>query len=202
MPAKEQTAEDSKVSKEKTTRTSKGFEYTYLREDWGAGRLPKEVRDLDPELSSGVTTAYLHHLDVDTINSRILSKDDVHKELNRLRDYATSVSAFYDIPFNAAITQTGDTYQLRGLDKRSAANYTKEGNDTGISYLLVLGRDEKPSPKMLKALQGLLEQQKKAYPNSNNVLAHRRAPGSTSRSRNEAIDLKLQNGSISFPQED
>lgn len=199
MPTKEQTSEESKA---KTTRTSKGFEYTYLREDWGAGRLPKEVRDLDPELSSGVTTAYLHHLDVDTIDSRNLSKDDVDKELNRLKDYATSVSAFYDIPFNAAVTQTGDTYQLRGLDKRSAANYTKVGNDTGIAYLLVLGRDEQPSQKMLEALQGLLEQQKKAYPNSSKVLDQRRAPDATSRSRNEFIDLKLQNGSISFPKED
>ena len=202
MPKKEQPSEESKVPKEKATRTSKGFDYTYLRDDWGAGRLPKEVRDLDPELSSGITTAYLFHLDVDTINSRNLSKADVDKEMIRLKDYATSVLAFYDIPFNAAVTQNGDTYQLRGLDKRSAANYTKVGNDTGISYLLVLGREEKPSPKMLEALQGLLAQQKKAYPNSNEVLDQRRAPEATSRSRNEFIDLELQNGSISFPQED
>lgn len=202
MSTEDQTTEEPQVSEENTLRTSKGFEYTYLRDDWGAGRVPKEIQDLDPELSSDVTTAYLHHLEVETINSRSLSKGEIDEELTRVKDHDTSVNAFYDISFNAAVTQAGDTYQLRGLDKRSAANYTKLGNDTGIAYLLVLGWGEKPSAKMVEALQGLLEQQKKAYPNSTKVVDRRRAPGATSRGRNYFIDLKLQNGSISFPKED
>lgn len=77
-----------------------------------------------------------------------------------------------DIAYQLAVDQAGNTYGLRGMRYRSAANGDQDVNETFGAFLLVLAVDEKPSDKLIRAVRRQIETHQVIFPRSDQVVGH------------------------------
>jgi hypothetical protein len=77
-----------------------------------------------------------------------------------------------DIAYQIAIDQDANTYALRGMRYRSAANGDMETNLEWGAVLLVLAIGEQPSPKMIKATNKRLAIYRELMDNYEKVVGH------------------------------
>lgn len=176
------------------TKTDGGFTYTYLREDWDDRGVGEKVHPF----TTVVKGAYIHHPAAGNV---ILANESVEQTMARLRSYRrqhTEDQGWHDIGYQVAFDQRGFSYQLRGADMESGANGGAESNDEATSFLLLLGEGEKPSPEMIKAVNGFLAQQKDVFPESKFIRGHRESPDAKTSCPGPIVMAEIQNGTFSF----
>lgn len=77
-----------------------------------------------------------------------------------------------DIAYNVAFDQDGNTYDLRGLDTRSGANGDTKTNRQYVAFLLLIGPGEKPSAKMIAAVQDWVHSVRVRFPRATAIKGH------------------------------
>lgn len=77
-----------------------------------------------------------------------------------------------DIAYQEAIDQDGNTYVLRGLWNQSGANGDRDLNERYGSLLLVLAPGERPTRKMIDAVNRRIARHREAFPRSTQVVGH------------------------------
>lgn len=176
------------------TKTEGGFTYTYLREDWDDRGVGEEVHPF----TTTVKGVYLHHPAAGDVT---LGNESVEQTMARLRGYRrqhVEDQGWFDIGYQVAFDQRGYSYQLRGADMESGANGGSDSNNEATAFLLLLGENEKPSAKMIKAVNGFLAQQKDVFPESEYIRGHRESPDAKTSCPGPNVMHDIQNGSFSF----
>lgn len=177
-----------------TTKTDGGFTYTYLREDWDTQGVGEKVHPFE----TTVKGAYLHHPAAGNVT---LGDESVEQTMARLRGYRSQHvdgQGWFDFGYQVAFDQRGFSYQGRGADMESGANGGPDSNDEATAYLLLVGENEKPSPEMIRAVNGFLAQQKDVFPESEFIRGHRQSPDAKTSCPGEIVMNEIQNGSFSF----
>src|SRR5699024_10148034 len=68
--------------------------------------------------------------------------------------YRSHVSGEYtDIAYNLAVDQSGNVWELRGVDRQSGANGGTVSNRRGQSILVLIGNNEAPSSAALAGIE-------------------------------------------------
>lgn len=177
-----------------STKTDGGFTYTYLREDWDTQGVGDKVHIFE----TTVKGAYLHH---PAAGNAILGDESVEQTMERLRRYRrhhVEGQGWFDIAYQVAFDQRGYSYQLRGADMESGANGGSDSNNEATAYLLLVGENEKPSAKMISAVNGFLAQQKDVFPASEFIGGHQDSPEASTDCPGPIVMDLLQNGTFSF----
>ena len=177
-----------------TTKTDGGFRYTYLREDWDTEPMDARVHLFE----TTVKGVYLHHPAAGNV---ILANESVEQTMARLREYRrqhVEDQGWFYLGYQVAFDQRGYSYQLRGANMESGANGGPDSNDEATAFLLLLGEGEKPSPEMIKAVNGFLAQQKDVFPESEFIRGHRQSPDAKTSCPGPIVMAEIQNGSFSF----
>lgn len=137
----------------------------FNRSEWG-GRPPRDRYRLDPLRVAGVA---LHWPGT---TKRLGSVAAVSGALRSWQDYHMDVKGWSDIAYQIAVDQLGNTYGLRGLRYRSAANGDANVNAVHGAFLLVVAIGEAPSPAMVKTVRARVKAHRSLFPNSRLIVGH------------------------------
>lgn len=138
------------------------------RAEWG-GRPPRGRYRLAPLAVKGValhwpgTTNPIHGVRAVSAALRAWQNDHMDNPEKR----------WSDIAYQIAIDQDGNTYGLRGLRYRSAANGDRDTNLLYGAFLLVVAIGEEPSPAAIKAVRGRVAAHRSLFDSSRLIVGHR-----------------------------
>lgn len=139
----------------------------FNRSEWQA-RAAKPLTELDLEHVEGIA---LHW---PAMVTPIRTVTGVFTALRSWQAYHMDVKGWSDIAYQLAFDQLGNTYQLRGVRHRSAANGNRDVNERFGAFLLIVAPGERPSQKMLKNVNAHLRGTKtEYYTNAKRVVGHR-----------------------------
>jgi hypothetical protein len=139
----------------------------YTRKEWGARARRHHPGTLDPDDVVGIALHWPAMGD-----TRMRTPIGVMAGLRSWQNLHMDDRGWSDIAYQEAIDQEGNTYVLRGLRHRSAANGDERLNSTHGAILLVLGEGERPSAAMVKAVRSRVARHRVLFPNSDHVDGH------------------------------
>lgn len=88
------------------------------------------------------------------------------------QDYHMDGRGWSDIAYQQAIDQEGNTYQLRGLGDRSAANGDEDLNGRFGALLLLVAYEERPSDAMIARVRYRIARHRARFHNSRRIVGH------------------------------
>lgn len=137
----------------------------YSRQDWGA-RDPHAKYLLDPDDVEGIA---LHW---PAMSGRLDTPTEVMAALRSWQNYHMDGRGWSDIAYQVAIDQLGNTYRLRGIRYRSAANGGTDVNLRFGALLLVVAPGETPSDAMVRAVRRRVRAFQRVFPNGRRIVGH------------------------------
>lgn len=144
----------------------------YNRSEWG-GVAPEARYRLDPLAVDGVAlhwpgiTQPIHA--VADVMAALRSWQRAHMAPGGLGD----PDGASDIAYQIAVDQAGNTYGLRGLRYRSAANGGTDVNRRFGAFLLVVGTRETPTPALIRTVRARVRAHRNLFPQSHLIVGHR-----------------------------
>lgn len=142
----------------------------YSRDDWGA-RPYQAHYPLDKDQVEGIALHWpaiddkLHT--VDQCKAALRSFQRYHMDTNAIAEGGAS-----DIAYQVAIDQAGNTYRLRGLRYRSAANGDGDTNRRFGALLLLVAIGEKPTDRLVTAVRHRIAEHRRIFPDSRRIVGH------------------------------
>lgn len=137
----------------------------HLRSDWTKAR----AADAHPVAPGSIDGAALHWNGPPVPISALT---DPRVFLEGVRRYHTKTRGWSDIAYNLAVDQTGDVWELRGLDHYSGANGTSYLNQRYIAVLFIIGDGQVPSDDMIAGGRRAIELIQKKYPRAGRIVGH------------------------------
>jgi hypothetical protein len=137
----------------------------YSRTDWRARAVPPGVA-LDRDQVEGIA---LHWPATET---RYQTPAGVMAALRAWQAYHIDGHGWRDIAYQEAIDQDGNSYVLRGLRYRSAANGNQDVNERFGALLLVLAIGEHPSAAMIATTTRRIARHRSLFPSSRRIVGH------------------------------
>jgi hypothetical protein len=138
----------------------------YNRSEWGA-RAPRGRDRLDPLRVDGVALHWPGIVRPLTTVSAVMSAlrgwQRLHMDTNK----------WSDIAYQIAVDQQGNTYGLRGLRYRSAANGDPDVNARYGAFLLVAAVGEQPTPALVRTVRARVAAHRNLFPESRHIVGHR-----------------------------
>lgn len=98
--------------------------------------------------------------------------EKVKAALRGWQDYHQETQGWADIAYQEAIDQDGNSYVLRGLRYRSAANGDRDLNETLGSLLLIVAPGEALTPALLDTTRRRIARHRVLYPRSTRIVGH------------------------------
>lgn len=142
----------------------------YSRADWG-GRPPKARYRLDRDQVDGVALHWpgiarpIHGFA--NVAAALRAWQKLHMDTDQIADGGAS-----DIAYQIAIDQDGNTYGLRGLRYRSAANGDTDVNLEFGAFLLMVAIGETPTAALVKAVRARVSAHRNLFPRSRLIVGH------------------------------
>lgn len=96
----------------------------------------------------------------------------VMSALRAWQTYHMDVKGWSDIAYQVAIDQAGNTYRLRGLRYRSAANGDEDTNERFGALLLVVAQGEKPTQELIEATRRVIARHRALFQHSKRIVGH------------------------------
>lgn len=117
---------------------------------------------------------------------------------NRLKGYyRTHVAGEYtDIAYNLAVDQSGNVWELRGVDRQSGANGGTTSNRRGQSILVLIGNNEAPSSAALAGIEDAIKRVRAVHPTATKVLGHQQSPDAKTECPGASLMALIRAGKI------
>lgn len=138
----------------------------YSRTDWGGRPAEARYRLVKP-LVKGIA---LHW---PAMAQPLFTVRQVMAALRGWQDYHMDARGWSDIAYQVAIDQEGNTYGLRGIRYRSAANGNAWVNQRYGALLLVVAPGEEPTPAMVAAVRNQVRIHREVFTRSRAVVGHK-----------------------------
>lgn len=136
------------------------------RSEWGARAAEPGPGLLTPARVRGIA---LHWPATPT---RLDTVPEVKAALRGWQDYHMDGRGWSDIAYQLAVDQLGNSYGLRGLRYRSAANGGTLVNQTYGAMLLVLAPGEAPSPELIATARRFIGGHQQLFTRSRLIVGH------------------------------
>lgn len=142
----------------------------YSRDEWG-GRKPTARYRLDPLRVRGVALHWpgssTRYGTVSGVAAALRAFQRAHMDTDQIATGGAS-----DIAYQLAFDQAGNTYGLRGMRYRSAANGGTAVNEEYGAFLLMIGIGETPTPALIRAVRARVGRHRDLFPNSRLIVGH------------------------------
>lgn len=135
------------------------------RSSWGAAR-PGRLSNLVP---SQVKGAAIHWVGNDPVHG------PTPKVLQGIQRFHQRTRGWADIAYNLGVDQDGNVWELRGVDKRSAANGTNPANAAYVAIIALIGRGQVPSAAMIRGIREAVSIVRQRFPHAREVVTHSQA---------------------------
>ena len=99
-----------------------------------------------------MTTIYIHYPG----SGGTIGRASVASTKSRLEGYRRqhkNVNGWADIAYNLAVDQSGNVWELRGIDRQSGANGGTASNRSGQAILVLVGNNEKPTAECVAGIK-------------------------------------------------
>ena len=98
---------------------------------------------------------------------------------NRLAGYRRqhkNVNGWADIAYNLAVDQSGNVWELRGIDRQSGANGGTKSNRSGQAILVLVGNNETPTAECIAGIKDAVARIRKQHPKAKTIRGHQQSP--------------------------
>lgn len=130
----------------------------------------------------------------------LTTPDQVMAALRAWQDYHMDDRGWSDIAYQLAVDQAGNTYGLRGLRYRSAANGGTLVNRTHGAILLVVAMGgEQPSNAMIRQVRNQLSLQRDLFPRWRKAVGHCDIRPEPTACPGPAVRFRLAGGAFALP---
>lgn len=137
----------------------------YSRAEWG-GAAPLDRYLLDRKDVEGVA---LHW---PAISRPLGNVEACKRALRSFQHYHMVDRGWSDIAYQIAVDQDGNSYGLRGLRYRSAANGDTATNLRFGAFLLLVATGEHPTPEMVATVRARCAAHRRLFPASTRIVGH------------------------------
>lgn len=169
----------------------------YSRADWG-GRPPKARYRLDRDQVDGVALHWpgiarpIHGFA--NVAAALRAWQKLHMDTDQIADGGAS-----DIAYQIAIDQDGNTYGLRGLRYRSAANGDTDVNLRFGAFLLIVAEREHPTSAMIHTVRARVLAHRNLFPKSHLIVGHRDIRPHPTECPGDLVDDLVDSGAFGNP---
>ena len=122
-----------------------------------------------------MTTIYIHYPG----QGAAIGRASVASTRNRLEGYRRqhkNVNGWADIAYNVAVDQSGNVWELRGIDRQSGANGGTASNRSGQAILVLVGNNEKPTAECVAGIKDAVRRIRKVHPKASRIRGHQQSP--------------------------
>lgn len=81
-----------------------------------------------------------------------------------------------DIAYNIAVDQSGNVWELRGIDRQSGANGGTTSNRHGQAILVLIGNNEAPTAACIAGIQDAIRRVRRVHPKAKTIRGHQQSP--------------------------
>ena len=122
-----------------------------------------------------MTTIYIHYPG----SGGTIGRASVASTKSRLEGYRRqhkNVNGWADIAYNVAVDQSGNVWELRGIDRQSGANGGTASNRSGQAILVLVGNNEKPTAECVAGIKDAVRRIRKVHPKASRIRGHQQSP--------------------------
>ena len=122
-----------------------------------------------------MTTIYIHYPG----QGAAIGRASVASTRNRLEGYRRqhkNVNGWADIAYNVAVDQSGNVWELRGIDRQSGANGGTASNRSGQAILVLVGNNEKPTAECVAGIKDAVRRIRRVHPKASRIRGHQQSP--------------------------
>ena len=118
---------------------------------------------------------------------------------NRLAGYRRqhkNVNGWADIAYNLAVDQSGNVWELRGIDRQSGANGGTTSNRHGQAILVLVGNNETPTAKCIAGIQDAVRRVRAAHPQARTIRGHQQSPDASTACPGASLMRLVRSGGL------
>ena len=122
-----------------------------------------------------MTTIFVHYPG----QRSAIGRASIASTKNRLEGYRRqhkNVNGWADIAYNVAVDQSGNVWELRGIDRQSGANGGTASNRSGQAILVLVGNSEKPTAECIAGIKDAVRRIRKVHPKASRIRGHQQSP--------------------------
>lgn len=122
-----------------------------------------------------MTTIYIHYPG----QGAAIGRASVASTRNRLEGYRRqhkNVNGWADIAYNVAVDQSGNVWELRGIDRQSGANGGTKSNRSGQAILVLVGNNEAPTAECVAGIKDAVRRIRAVHPKAKAIRGHQQSP--------------------------
>lgn len=122
-----------------------------------------------------MTTIYIHYPGQPSAIGRA-SVAATKTRLEGYRKQHKNGNGWADIAYNLAVDQSGNVWELRGIDRQSGANGGTASNRHGQAILVLLGNNEAPTAECVAGIKDAVRRIRAAHPSAKVIRGHQQSP--------------------------
>lgn len=150
-----------------------------------------------------ITTIYIHYPGQGSAIGAA-SVAATKKRLEGYRRQHKNVNRWADIAYNLGVDQSGNVWELRGIDRQSGANGGTASNRSGQAILVLVGNDEEPTAACIEGIKDAIRRIRSVHPSAKTIRGHQQSPdASTACPGPHLMKLvrsgELEPGTVSIP---
>ena len=122
-----------------------------------------------------MTTIYIHYPG----SGGTIGKASVASTKSRLEGYRKqhkNGNGWADIAYNVAVDQSGNVWELRGIDRQSGANGGTASNRSGQAILVLVGNNEAPTAECVAGIKDAVRRIRAVHPKAKTIRGHQQSP--------------------------
>ena len=122
-----------------------------------------------------MTTIYIHYPG----SGGTIGKASVASTKSRLEGYRRqhrNGNGWADIAYNVAVDQSGNVWELRGIDRQSGANGGTASNRSGQAILVLVGNNEAPTAECVAGIKDAVRRIRAVHPKAKTIRGHQQSP--------------------------
>ena len=142
-----------------------------------------------------MTTIYIHYPGAGGTIGRA-STAATRKRLEGYRRQHKIANGWADIAYNVAVDQSGNVWELRGIDRQSGANGGTTSNRHGQAILVLVGNDEAPTPECILGIQDAVRRIRAAHPKATRMRGHQQSPDASTECPGSRLMSLVRSGAL------
>ena len=122
-----------------------------------------------------MTTIYIHYPGQPSAIGRA-SVASTKARLEGYRRQHKNINGWADIAYNIAVDQSGNVWELRGIDRQSGANGGTKSNRSGQAILVLVGNNEAPTAECVAGIKDAVRRIRAVHPKAKAIRGHQQSP--------------------------
>lgn len=122
------------------------------------------------------THIYIHYPGQGSAIGRASAAATMSRLRSYLRLHTTAPRNWADIAYNLAVDQSGNVWELRGIDRQCGGNGGTTSNRHGQAILVLVGNNETPTAECIAGIKDAIRRIRAQHPKATTIRGHQQSP--------------------------